>query len=72
MAVIRYVQNRAGSLSFLSSDSQAIGCLQLAAHSASSVLLPKPAGAETRVSLRVKLPSGPIIPVSILSMSRGR
>ena len=57
--------NRAGSLSPLSSDSHATGIPQLAIHSLTSVVLPKPAGAEMRVSL----PTNPSIHRSI---RRGR
>ncbi len=50
-AAITYVQNRVGSLSLTSSDSQATGASRCRIHSASSVVLPKPAGAERSVSL---------------------
>ena len=43
-----------GSLSPWSSDSQAAGRSQPATHALTSVVLPKPAGAEMRVSLRCK------------------
>jgi hypothetical protein len=48
---MRYVRNRIGSLSALSSDSHATGRSQSATHSLTSVVLPKPAGAEMRVTL---------------------
>ena len=53
-AAITYVQNDAGSLSPWSSESHAADrrpAGAAASHSASSVVLPKPAGAETSVSL---------------------
>ena len=53
-AATRYVRKRAGSLSPASSDSQATGRSQPATHSLTSVVLPKPAGAEMRVSVRPK------------------
>src|SRR6266700_1182461 len=52
-AATRYVQNSAGSLSRWSSESHATDRPSAAAtvsHSASSVVLPNPAGADTRVS----------------------
>src|SRR5690348_12598247 len=52
-AATRYVQNNAGSLSRGSSDSHATDrppAAATASHSASSVVLPNPAGADTRVS----------------------
>ena len=45
-------QKACGSLSPSSSDSQATGRSQPAIHSLTSVVLPKPAGAEMRVSLQ--------------------
>src|SRR4030042_1358736 len=51
-AATRYVRKRVGSLSPSSSDSQATGRSQPATHSLTSVVLPKPAEAEMRVSLR--------------------
>ena len=50
-AATRYVRKRVGSLSPSSSDSQAAGRPHPATHSLTSVVLPKPAGAEIRVSL---------------------
>src|SRR5690349_4398860 len=52
-AATRYVQNNAGSLSRWSSESHATdrpSAAATASHSASSVVLPNPAGADTRVS----------------------
>jgi hypothetical protein len=49
--VIKYVQNVAGRLSFGSNESHATCLVAVAAsHSVSSVVLPKPAGAEMSVS----------------------
>ena len=53
-AATRWIRKRAGSLSRSSSDSQATFHLQTAAHALTSVVLPKPAGAETRVRLRCR------------------
>jgi DNA-binding MarR family transcriptional regulator len=50
MAAARWRQNRAGSLSPASSDSQATGDAPRPAQSASRAVLPKPAGALTSVS----------------------
>jgi hypothetical protein len=49
-AAMRYRMKRVTSLSPSSSDSQAAGRSPPATHSAASVDLPKPAGAEMRVS----------------------
>ena len=52
-AAMKYVQNNAGSLSLASSDSHAVVCPSAGAdvnQSVSSVVLPKPAGADTSVS----------------------
>jgi hypothetical protein len=46
-----------GALSPSSSESQAAGRSQPATHSPNSVVLPKPAGAEMRVSLQCRAPS---------------
>ena len=56
MAATTYVQNRAGSLSRSSSDSQAVRSSP-PTQSATSVVLPKPAGAETRVRAGWSTPS---------------
>src|SRR5207253_5801985 len=53
-AAMRYIRKRVGSLSPSSSDSQATCRSQPATHSLRSVVLPKPAGAESRVSLRCR------------------
>src|SRR6266516_2452706 len=53
-AATRYARNRAGSFSPSSSDSQAVGRSIKATHSLTSVVFPKPAGAEMRVSLRCR------------------
>src|SRR5215212_8847204 len=53
-AVTTYVQNDTGSLSAASSDSHATGCDAPGvgpSHSARSVVLPNPAGADTSVNL---------------------
>ena len=47
-ASARYARNRPGSASPSSSESHATGILHPATHSATRVLLPKPAGAEKR------------------------
>jgi hypothetical protein len=52
---IKYAQKRDESLSFSSSETQATGWSDYPAHSLSSAVFPKPAGAETRVSLRERL-----------------
>ena len=70
-AAITYAQNDAGSLSRPSSDSHAVSrspagpAGPAASHPASSVVLPKPAGAETSVSFDA-------VPWSSRSLSRGR
>src|SRR5690348_14948193 len=51
-AATRYVKKSDGSLSPLSSDSQATCRSQPATHALTSVVFPKPAGAAMRVSLR--------------------
>ncbi len=51
-AATRYVRKRMGSLSPASSESQAAGRSHQASHSLISVVFPKPAGAEMRISLR--------------------
>ena len=51
----QYARKRPGSPSPSSNDSQAMGRSDATAHSLTRVVLPKPAGAETRVSLRGKL-----------------
>src|SRR5215217_3358012 len=54
-ALTRYAKKRAGSLSASSKESQAVGPPspeRSSNHSLNKVVLPKPAGAETRVSLR--------------------
>ena len=51
-AAIKYDKKRAGSLSPSSSDSQAAGRWLWVIHSLTSVVLPKPAAADTRTSLR--------------------
>jgi hypothetical protein len=58
-------QNRTGSLSAVSSDSQATGRLPDGAQPASSAVLPDPAGAQTRISRRAS-------PSPSASASRGR
>ena len=67
-AAITYVQNAVGSLSLWSSESQAVKrsrCAADASQAARSVVLPKPAGAETSVS-RASMPR------LRRSLSRGR
>src|SRR5512139_507436 len=49
---MKYVRKRLRSLSPSSSDNHATGLPQLAIHSLTSVVLPKPAEAETSVSLQ--------------------
>ena len=49
---MKYVRKRVGSLSPSSSDNQTTGCPQLAIHSLTNVVLPKPAEAEMRVNLQ--------------------
>src|SRR6266545_2259945 len=51
-ATTKYVRKRVGSLSPLSSDSQATCRPQRATHALTSVVFPNPAGAAMRVSLR--------------------
>src|SRR5713226_4640488 len=53
-AATRYVRKSVGSLSPLSSDSQATCRSQPATHALTSVVFPKPAGAAMRVSLRCR------------------
>lgn len=55
-AATTYARKRVGSLSPSSSDSQATGRSETAAHSLTSVVFPKPAGAAMRVSSR-RVPS---------------
>src|SRR5512143_3058103 len=64
-AAIKYDQNRTGSLSSVSSTSQATRGLICASHSPNSVVLPKPGGADRSVSGRVK-------PSFKRAVSRGR
>src|SRR5919202_456111 len=51
-AATRYARKRVGSFSPSSNDNQAVGRSHPATHSPTSVVFPKPAGAEMRVSLR--------------------
>ncbi|MCD4753524.1 MAG: hypothetical protein K8R40_10670 [Anaerolineaceae bacterium] len=53
-AATKYVRKQDGALSPLSNDSQATSLPQPAIHSLTSVVFPKPAGAEMRVSLHSK------------------
>src|SRR5258707_6000876 len=53
-AATRYVRKSVGSLSPLSSDSQATCRSQPVTHALTSVVFPNPAGAERRVSLRCR------------------
>src|SRR5947209_9097394 len=53
-AATRYVRKRVGSFSPSSSDSQAVGRSIPSTHSLTSVVFPKPAGAEMRVRLRCR------------------
>src|SRR5512139_3245032 len=62
---MKYVRKRLRSLSPPSSDNHATGLPQLAIHSLTRVVLPKPAGAEMSVSL-------PSSPSFIRSIRRGR
>src|SRR5207237_5558802 len=64
-AATRYVRKRVGSFSPSSSDNQATGRGPPASHSLTSVVFPKPAGAEMRVSL-------PCSPSFSRSSRRGR
>jgi hypothetical protein len=64
-AAIKYDQNRTGSLSFVSSTSQAARCSFCATHSLNNVVLPKPGGAERSMS-------GRVTPSSKRAMSRRR
>jgi hypothetical protein len=64
-AAITWRQNRAGSLSPSSSDSQATGRRPCRAHSANRLVLPNPAGAQTSTSPRAS-------PFSSSSTRRGR
>lgn len=50
-AMMTYIRKRAGSLSSSSSESHATGSALLLIHSATSVVLPNPAGAESSVKL---------------------
>src|SRR5690242_15862244 len=51
-AATRYVRKRVGSLSSMSSESQAASRPHPAIHALDRVVFPKPAGADIRVSLR--------------------